>query len=63
MGVAKCFSQFPHHQSRDQCMSMLLFIIPNGLSDNNEQVRETMKETALSAIAVHGEVHVTLYGK
>ena len=44
-------------------MSMLLFIIPNGLSDNNEQVRETMKETALSAIAVHGEVHVTLYGK
>ncbi|XP_019853006.1 PREDICTED: eIF-2-alpha kinase activator GCN1 isoform X2 [Amphimedon queenslandica] len=55
VGVAKCLAEFPAHQSRDQCMTMLLFIIPLGLSDANEEVRENMKETALSAISVHGE--------
>lgn len=56
MGVAKCLAEFPAHQSRDQCMTMLLFIIPQGLSDHNDEVRENMKDTALSAISVHGEV-------
>ena len=56
MGVAKCLAEFPAHQSCDQCMIMLVFIIPLGLSDINNEVRDSMKETALSAISVHGEV-------
>lgn len=56
VGVAKGLAELLPYQCPDECTEMFQLIVPMALADVNSEVREAMKETALAAIAQHGEV-------
>ena len=60
VGVARGLGQLPPHLLSDQCMELLMFLIPAGVSDPNSEVCNAMVDTAQTGITQHGEVHVNL---
>ena len=54
--MANGLAKLSVHLLSDQCMSLLKFIIPLGLSDPNDKVKTAMIDASQSAITHHGEV-------
>ena len=61
VGVATALKQIAAHFSKSDCMSVLDFMVPQGLGDRHSEVRSALLNAALLLLDIHGKVSMCLW--